>query len=200
MVIDIIFIIVAGFGFYMGFSRGIIQTVFTIISYIFGLIAAFKLTPAATNFLETAFGSEHPMMFAAGFLLVLFGTIMLWRLISRFFVGALESANINILNQAAGGALLAAIFILIYSTLIWFGVQSHIVKDEAMEESMTYPLLKEYPTATWAVLKKIKPSLLEFWDHSVEAMDKIEKISIEQTEEESNIYDVPDKESTSSRR
>lgn len=65
--IDLFFAIFAGYGFFLGFTKGIIRTVFTILSYIFGLLAAFKLSPATTRFLETALGSDNPMLFVAVF-------------------------------------------------------------------------------------------------------------------------------------
>lgn len=192
MMIDIFFLIVAGYGFFLGFTKGIIQTVFTILSYLFGLLAAFKLSPAMTKFLETATGSNHPLLFIAGFLMAFFGTMLLIRFISRALSEGLESANINIINQAAGGALLASILTLIYSLLLWFAVESHIVKDETLGDSVTYPYLKDYPKVAWNVIGKLKPSFMEFWDKSVDFMDRIEKVGIEKTEGDVNIYDIPD--------
>lgn len=190
--IDIFFLIAAGYGFFLGFTKGIIQTVFTILSYLFGLLAAFKLSPAVTKFLETAMSSSHPLLFVAGFLIAFFGTMLLIRFISRALSEGLESANINILNQVAGGALLASIMTLIYSLLLWFAVESHIVKEETTDTSVSYPYLKEYPRLAWTVFGKLKPTLLEFWDNSVEFMDKVEKVGIEKTEADVNIYDVPE--------
>lgn len=192
--IDLFFLIVAGYGFFLGFTKGIIQTVFTILSYLFGLLAAFKLSPAVTKFLETATGSNHPLLFIAGFLMAFFGTMLLIRFISKTLSAGLESANINIVNQVAGGALLASIMTLLYSLLLWFAVEAHVVKDETLETSVTYPYLKDYPKAAWTVLGKLKPSLMEFWDKSVDFMDRIEKVGVEKTEGDVNIYDIPDTE------
>lgn len=196
--IDLFFAIFAGYGFFLGFTKGIIRTVFTILSYIFGLLAAFKLSPATTRFLETALGSDNPMLFVAGFLIAFFGTLLLFRFVSRALSSGLQSANINIINQVAGGALLAAIMTLLYSSILWFLVESHIVKEEHKDASMTYPFLKEYPTVAWNAISKLKPTLMEFWDDSVEFMDRVEKVGVEKTEGEPNIYDLPDDEDTSS--
>ncbi|MCB0617377.1 MAG: CvpA family protein, partial [Saprospiraceae bacterium] len=121
MVIDIIFVIMAGYGFYLGFAKGIIRTIFTILSFLFGLLAAFKFAPAATKFLETAFDSNNPMMFLAGFLLSFVLTMILIRLVARAIEGFLRTANINIVNQFAGGLLLAGMMTLLYSMVLWFG-------------------------------------------------------------------------------
>jgi uncharacterized membrane protein required for colicin V production len=198
MMIDLFFAIFAGYGFFLGFTKGIIRTVFTILSYLFGLLAAFKLSPAVTRFLETALSNENPLLFIAGFLIAFFGTMLLFRFISRALSQGLESANINIINQVAGGALLASIMTLLYSLVLWFLVESHIVKDESREASVTYPFLAEYPKVAWNLIEKLKPTLMEFWDNSVDFMDRVEKVGVEKTEGDPNIYDLPDDEEDTS--
>jgi len=190
MMIDLFFLIVAGYGFFLGFTKGIIQTVFTILSYLFGLLAAFKLSPAVTRFLETAMGSDHPMLFVAGFLLAFFGTMLAIRFVSKALSQGMISANVNIINQVAGGALLASLLTLLFSLLLWFGTQAHIIKRETLDDSMTYPYLKEYPTMAWKVFGRLRPTLLEFWDNSIDFMDRVEKVGVEKTEGEPNIYDI----------
>ncbi len=196
MMIDLFFAIFAGYGFFLGFTKGIIRTVFTVLSYAIGLLAAFKLSPAATRFLETALGSENPLLFVAGFLIAFFGTMLLIRFISRALSEGLESANINIINQVAGGALLAAVLTLLYSLVLWFLVESRIIKEEVKDTSMTYPFLMEYPKVAWNALGKVKPVFMEFWDNTVDFMDRVEKVGIEKTEGDPNIYDIPEDEET----
>lgn len=133
-------------------------------------------------------------MFVAGFLIAFFGTMLLIRFISRALSEGMEAANVNIINQMAGGALLAAIMTLVYSLILWFLVEAHIVKDEHTRNSVTYPILEEYPSKVWTVVQTLKPTFQEFWDHSVDFMDRIEEVSIEKTESEPNVYDIDDEE------
>lgn len=196
MVIDIIFALLAIYGFYVGFSRGIIQTIFTILAYVVGLMAAFRFGPEVTNFLESAFNYQNPLMFIAGFLLAFILTMLLIRLFARGLEGILETVHINIINQVAGGALMAAIMILVYSMLVWFADRSNILSDDLRQESMTYPYLKEYPAYVWKAGGKLKPVFENFWDHTVEFMDQLEDMGgVEQTESDPNIFDIEDDES-----
>lgn len=133
-------------------------------------------------------------MFLAGFLIAFFGTMLLIRFISRALSEGMEAANVNIINQLAGGALLAAIMTLVYSLILWFLVEARIVKDEHTRNSVTYPILEDYPTKVWNVAQTLKPTFKEFWDHSVDFMDRIEEVSIERTESEPNIYDLEEDE------
>lgn len=188
MVIDLICAMVAVWGFYVGFSRGIIKTVFTVLSILFGLVAGFKFAPAATQFLETAFKNTNPLMFLAGFLLSFVVTMFVIRMVARLLEGFLKTANINVVNQAAGGALLAGVFILIYSGLLWFADQSTILNEEVKQESLTYDYLEEFPEQMQKLGKRFKPVFMDFWDRSVEMMDKIEEMS----EREESVPEIRD--------
>jgi uncharacterized membrane protein required for colicin V production len=191
MVIDIIFALLAIYGFYIGFSRGIIQTIFTILAYVIGLIAAFRFGPEVTDFLESAFNYHNPLMFVAGFLLSFILTMLLIRLFARGLEGILETVHINIVNQVAGGVLMGAIMILVYSLLVWFADRSNILSQDLRRQSITYPYLKEYPAYVWKAGGKLKPIFENFWDHTVEFMDQLEDTGgVEQTESEPTFYDI----------
>lgn len=190
MVIDIIFLIVAGYGFLIGFTRGIIKTIFTILSFLFGIIAAFKFAPAATNFLETAFTSTNPMMFLAGFLLAFFFTMLLIRLISRGFEGLLRTANINVINQFLGGMLMATIMVFLYSLLLWFSDKARLIDESSKENSFTYAYIDGFPQTVWGVIDYVSPSVKRFWDESIDFMDRLEEMSVDRTEGDPNIFDI----------
>lgn len=190
MVIDLIFLIFAGYGFYLGFSKGIISTVFTVLSYAIGLMAAFKFAPSMTTFLENTFHTDNPLMFIAGFLLSFVLTMVLVRMLAKGIEGVLQTANINFINQAAGGVLLASIMIVVFSMVLWFGEKSHIVDEDTKEQSITYPILKNFPERVWTIAKVLQPVFEDFWDASVDFMDKLEK-NLEKTES-TNIYDKED--------
>ena len=76
-------------------------------------------------------------MFIAGFLLAFVLTMFLIRLFARGLEGLLERANINIVNQVAGGLLLSGLMILLYSVILWFGDKSHLIDDATKRQSLT---------------------------------------------------------------
>ena len=192
MAIDIIFVITMLYGFYLGFSKGIIKTVFTVLSIMFGLMAAFKFAPAMTDFLESAFSNNNPLMLIAGFLLSFVLVMVFIRLIARALEGALKTANINIINQLAGGVLLSGILILLYSVILWFGNQATLINNDAKRGSMTYPYLEKFPAQAKGIAYKIQPVFQEFWNQSLDMMDRLEEMKPVQEESEPNVYDIPD--------
>ena len=196
MAIDIIFVLTMLYGFYLGFSKGIIKTVFTVLSIMFGLMAAFKFSPAMTDFLESAFSNSNPLMLIAGFLLTFVLTMVIIRMIASGLEGVLKTANINIINQLAGGILLSGILILLYSVILWFGNQATLINNDAKRSSMTYVYLEKFPTQAKNIAYKIQPIFQDFWNQSLDMMDRLEEMKVVE-ESEPNIFDKTDDEENS---
>ncbi len=190
--IDLLFLISAGYGLYIGYGRGIIKTVFNVLSWLFGAIVAFRFSPDMTEVLSTALATENPLMFIPGFLLTFVLTMILIRSVARVFENGLQSANINFINQAAGALLTAAATTLLFSVLLWFGDQAHLIREETKRESITYTYLENYPKATWKMLGKIKPTLQRFWGRSIDFIDRMADQRAERENAETTIYDIDD--------
>lgn len=192
MVIDIVLVICALYGFYLGFSKGIISTVLSVFSVIFGVLAAFKFAPKMTEVLQTTLNNQTPLMFIAGFVLTFVVVMLIIRMFAKGLEGILKSARINVINQVFGGALLSGLMILVFSIMVWFGDQSHIIDQSTKKESISYPYLEPFPTIVWSFGKQLKPAFQEFWAHSLDVLDKIEDMSVKRTESNPSVYDIPD--------
>ncbi len=199
MVIDIILVIVTLTGFYLGFNRGIIKTVFTVLSLTLGMVAAFKFAPITTDLLSNLLSTSNPLMFIAGFLLSFVVTMILIRTLANGLEGILKTANINFINQLLGGAVTAGFLIMAFSVLLQFGEKAHLVDKQSMAESKTYGYLKQYPPYVYDLAGKLWPVAEEFWHQSLDMMDKLENMGVEKSESEPNVFDIPDEgEDTSS--
>ncbi|MBR9921419.1 MAG: CvpA family protein [Bacteroidetes bacterium] len=189
MGIDIMFVIFGGAGFYFGYTRGIIRSIFNVLGIILGLVATFKFTPSVTRILEDSFDSNSPLMFLSAALIV--GAIVFFalRFVAKTIENVLESVSLNFVNQILGGALTAAITILVLSFLIMFADRSNIIEEETKSTSVTYEVVEEFPTYFFKVFKIVKPIFLDFWDATVDFLDRVEDMDVERTEEEPNIFD-----------
>ena len=194
MTLDIIFVLVAALGFWAGYSRGIIKTFFTVVSFTIGLLAAFKMAPAFTKFLEDLTKNDNPLMFIAGFLLSFIIMMVVLRLIARALEGILKSANINFINQLIGGAVLGAIAILVYSTMVWFADKSHMIDQNTKDTSITYIYTKEFPGQMKVVGAQLKPVFTDFWNEALDFMDRMEDMSVQRSEADPTIYDIEEDE------
>lgn len=199
MAIDIMCAMMALYGFYLGYSRGIIKTVFTILSIFFGIVAAAKFGPAMTEFLQSAFNYYNPLMFLAGLMLAFILTMALIRLLANGLEGLLETANINFINQVLGGVVLATALTAIFSLLVLFGDRAHIIDDRTKRDSVTYPMLEVMPAKLMTLGTMVRPVFTDFWNYSVDFMDRLERMNNVETSESDNIFDIDENDDDSDR-
>ncbi len=192
MAIDIVFLAVFAYGFWVGYSRGIIGTVFNFAAYIFGFVLAFKITPTTTNILESLLHSDNPSMFIAAFIVNLVFIMFVLRQAARGMESAFQAVYLGVINQTLGGVLMAGLGIVIYSVLIWFLVQVRFLNDQTLAESKSYPFLKDLPGKAKDVALRTKPFAEDIWSNSMNWMDRLEQYGIQKTSTKPNIYQVPD--------
>ncbi|NJC26598.1 CvpA family protein [Neolewinella antarctica] len=189
MAIDIICLIFAAYGFYVGYTKGIISTVLTLASYVVGLLAAMKFGPIAGDMIFESF----PIVtkgggFLLGVVLVFFLMLLLFKLVARGLTGFMETININIVNQLLGGIVSGIFFIFVFSGFVMLGDGSRIITEELKEKSITYQPVTELRETIWEKGKGLFPVFRDFYDKAVDSMDRV-RDGIERGEEDS-IYDL----------
>jgi uncharacterized membrane protein required for colicin V production len=193
MPIDIILIAVFGYGFWQGYSRGIIGTVFNVLAYVFGITLAFKITPTTTNLLERLFNSDNPFMYVAAFVVNVTLIMFILRQAAGGMEGAFRAAYLGTVNQLLGGLLTAFLMVVVYSVLLWFVVKVQFVNEATLAESRTYQaFLKDLPGRAKEVAVRFKPMATDLWNNSLSWMDRLEKYGVEKTENKPKIYEIPD--------
>lgn len=189
MAIDIICLIFLAYGFWIGYSKGIISTVLSLTSYIFGILAMMKFGPILGDMI---FGWAPALTsvgaFVIGIIAVFVMTLVLFRIVAKGLTSFMENININFINQILGGVLSGLFFTFIFSGLVFFGDQSRIISDELRTGSITYKPLTQIRTAVWEQGKNLYPVFRDFYDKSVDAMDRL-RDNVEKGESDS-IFDL----------
>jgi membrane protein required for colicin V production len=173
MTLDIFVVLVVAFGFYTGYSRGLIKTVFDTLSLVIGILAALKLSPIAINAIDRLFNIAPSISYLLGVVITFLLVMALVRFVGRKLEDVFEAANINILNKVAGGAVQGLFFAFLLSMILWVLGNYNVVKPETKAKSVTYPLLEPLPEAGKAVFTAVKPIFQNFWDKTVEVMESI---------------------------
>lgn len=201
MPIDLICMVAFVYGFWRGYNQGIISTIFNVLAYVFGIVLAFKMTPTATNILETLFHSTNPMMFLAAFTINIVFIMFVLRQAAKGFEGVFRTLYLGVINQAVGGAIMGFIGVLIFSVLVWFGEKAGMLNAETIAESRTYPFLKELPGRAKDAAVRFKPFAMDAWETSINWMNRLENYGETKTKKGENgdqprIYELPDNGST----
>ena len=180
MMLDIIAALVIAYGAYVGYSRGIIKTVFDTLSILIAIVASLKLSPIVINIVDSIFNTAPSVSFIIGIVLTFIIVMALVRFIGNKLENLFQSANINFVNKIAGAAFQGLFFALILSLVIWLGNRLDLIKDSTKEESMSYSMLEPLPEKSAAIFEKVKPIFKDFWDKTIEVMDGVkEKVEVD---------------------
>lgn len=193
MIIDVICVIIALYGFWVGYSRGIIKTVLTAASLLFGFMAAVKFSPTVSVMLQEWFTTMPPSLgLAAAFLLTLVLTLILFRMLANGLESMLEAVNINFINQMMGGGISMFFFVFLYSMLVSFADSSRLIDPPTKQESYTYNILEPIPDYAWTMGQTVWPVFQEFYQHAMDVMDQIDN-SVDRQEND-RFFDVDEDE------
>ena len=173
MILDIVVVLIVAFGFYAGYSRGLIKTVFDTMSLVIGILAAMKLSSYTIEALESVLNISKSITYLLGLVITFLLVMAIVRFVGRKVEAVLKAANINVVNKLAGGAVQGLFFAFLLSMAIWTLGNYNVMKPETKEKSITYPLLEPLPEAGKALFTAVKPVFQEFWDNTVEAMESM---------------------------
>lgn len=182
MLLDAIVAIVVTLGFYLGYSRGLIKTVFDTLSLVIGIVAALKLSPIVINILESIIKTSPALTFLVGIVLTFIGVMVIIRFVGKKLEDLLTAVNINFVNKLAGGAIQAIFFAYLLSLSLWLLSSINILSPEARAASITYPALEPLPEKGKKVFASLKPVFQGFWDKTLEAMDSIKGTKSDETD------------------
>ena len=144
MIIDIIFLILMILALIQGYRRGFIVAVFSFVAIIIGLAAALKLSAVVARHIGTAVKVSDRWLPVVSFLVVFIIVIFLIRLGAKAIQRITEAAMLGWFNRLAGILLYIAIYLTIFSILLFYAGQIKIISPETVEASKTYSFIQPW--------------------------------------------------------
>ena len=175
MILDIIAGVIIAFGFYRGFSSGLIKTVFATLALVIGIVAALKLSPIVIELLQKALSINPAITFVIGFVLTFILVMFIIQFIGKQLEKILESVHIGGVNKLLGGILLGLFYAILVSFAVYFMDRVSLISDDVKNTSVTYPLLEPLPRVTQGVGESVRPIFSGFWEKMMETMDAIKE-------------------------
>lgn len=173
MGIDIVFAIILVIAIYKGYSRGLIVAIFSFVGVTIGLAGALKLTNVAVQYAQQHWHMPSRWLPVLCFVTLFLGIVLLVRLLATLLQGLVEVAMMGWLNKLGGIILYSAIFIIVYSILLWIANQLYWLSPEIKLQSRIYPYIANLGPAVIDGLGKIIPlfqgiftDLQSFFDHA----------------------------------
>jgi membrane protein required for colicin V production len=157
MVIDIITLILLALAIKNGYSRGFILALFSFLAVFIGLAAAIKCSVMMAGWLHTNTNISDRWLPFLSFALVMIIVIILVRLIARLLQASVELVMLGWLNRLAGIALYMVLYMIVYSIVLFYATKMGIIKESAMQSSVTYSIIEPMGPRAVDVIGSIIP-------------------------------------------
>lgn len=144
MIIDIILIALFITAVLKGMRNGFVIAVFSFLAIVIGLAAAMKLSAWVAGLLKESTNINASWLPFLSFALVMVGVVLLVRLGAGAIQVALKMAMLGWLNKLAGIVLYAALFITVYSIVLFYAEQLHLLKPETIAASKSYSFIQPW--------------------------------------------------------
>ena len=147
MFLDIIFVILLVFAVIKGFRRGLIVGVFSLVAINIGLAAAMKLSTLVAGYLGDAMNVSDRWLPIISFAIVFIAVILLIRLGANAIEKLVQAVTLGWLNKLGGILLYLAIYITIFSVIIFYLEQARIIRAETISRSVSYSFVQPWGPA-----------------------------------------------------
>lgn len=115
------------FGFYFGYTFGLMKVGLMVISLSFAVLAAMAFTPMTTNLIVDTFNVESVFLPFASFLVTLLVVLMLARIMTKLIEETADKKRFDKISQVIGGFVMSLVFTILYSVLITFFGQAKVI-------------------------------------------------------------------------
>ena len=141
MIFDRLFVIFVGGGFWWGYQKGIIYSVFSLAAYFIGIIVALKFSYIAVKFLQTSLSLGPKALAVIAFILMFLLIVLLIRGVAWTLEEILKSFSLNMINQLIGGVIFSLISVYILCVMIWLLNRWNVFPDHQKMTSHVYPYI-----------------------------------------------------------
>jgi membrane protein required for colicin V production len=138
MILDLIFVVILFFAIFKGYQRGLIAGIFSFIAIIVGLAAAIKLSVVVARHIGATVKVSDEWLPIISFIVVFLIVVLLVRRGANVIQRTAEVAMLGWVNRLGGIILYLALYIAVFSVLLFYAEQVHLLKQETINKSVCY--------------------------------------------------------------
>lgn len=157
MAIDIVYLSFLAFGFFLGFRRGLVHSIFSITALFLGIAVALKFSEQIVAWVSETFNLEMAYVPLLVFILLFILVILLVRAVAWSVEKVLKTLYLNFINQILGAGLWCLVLTLVFSTFLWFAHQLDLISKEQIESSNTFEFIILVAPTTYGLLSELIP-------------------------------------------
>lgn len=159
MLIDIAFLLFIGFGFWRGFTRGIIVAIFSFLAWSIGLLGALKFSSWGAFFLRDNLGIKTNYNPIISFVLIMIVISLIIYFMGKILEKMIQVVQMGWLNKTLGGLLKASIYFLMYCVIIWLFNKAGSISPEVKAQSKLFDYINPVAPAVFDWLGRNVPAM-----------------------------------------
>lgn len=175
MLIDIIFAIIMVLAIFKGYRRGLIVGLFSFIAIIIGLAAAMKLSAVVAGYIGDAVNVSAKWLPILSFAIVFLIIIFLVKLGAKAIERTVQFVMLGWVNKLGGIILYAGLYIIVFSVIIFYAEQIHLVKPDTISNSATYTFIQPWGPRAINAFGAIIPIFKDLFEELQHFFDGISK-------------------------
>lgn len=144
MLIDIILVVLLVLAIIKGYQRGLIVGVFSLLAIVIGLAAAMKLSTVVAGYIGKAIKISDAWLPVISFAVVFILIVLLVRLGANMLQKTVEISMLGWVNRLGGILFYLAIFIIVYSIILFYAEQVKLIQPETIKDSVTYSYIQPW--------------------------------------------------------
>ena len=157
MIFDILFLVFIALGFYQGFRNGVIYSIFSLLGWFLGIIAALKFSYVIINLLHGYVHLSPKVLAILSFVIIFLMVLILMRALAWGLEKILKSFALNLPNKVMGGLIHALVGLYILCVFIWFLNKLDVFPLRQKESSHIYPYIGNLAPKVVEVTGKVIP-------------------------------------------
>jgi membrane protein required for colicin V production len=155
--IDFVLVILLIVAIYKGLRNGFVLAIFSFLAFVIGLAAALKLSTAVADYLGTSTNVSHRWLPVLAFAIVFLIVVFLVRLSAKAIESALKIVMLGWLNKLGGILFYSFLYLFIFSIILFYTTQLHLLKPETIQASTTYSYIEPVAPKLMSGLGMILP-------------------------------------------
>jgi len=144
VILDLILTVVLILAIIKGYQRGLIVGVFSLVAIIIGLAAAIKLSTVVAGYIGKAIKISDTWLPVISFAVVFIIVVLLIRLGANMLQKTAEIAFLGWVNRLGGILLYIAIYLIVYSVIIFYAEQVKLLQPETIQKSASYAFIQPW--------------------------------------------------------
>ncbi|MFZ1534289.1 MAG: CvpA family protein [Chitinophagaceae bacterium] len=175
MLIDIIFAVILVLAILKGYQRGLVIGLFSLVAVIIGLAAAMKLSTVVAGYIGKAVKVSEEWLPVISFAVVFVIVLLFIRLGARAIEKAIEVVLLGWVNKIGGIILFAAIYITVFSVLLFYAEQMKLLQADTIDKSVTYSFVQPWGPKAMNGFGSIVPIFKDMFSELEQFFDGVAK-------------------------